>query len=91
MILDPATGLHYRPSCTRDSAALAQIKRYAPDEIASAAAKAKSGDDLGRAFPSAVLRLLRRSRGVAAHDDAPAWARGGLDHDRRGHGDLEEL
>lgn len=79
--IDKKTGIHYNPIDARDRDSLLQISQYAQGVIAEAVFKAKSSDDQSRAFPSTVLRILKRpssSRTI----DTPAWARGSSRHSR---------
>jgi hypothetical protein len=71
---DPKTGIQHDPKNARDASALEQIRQFPAGAVAQAAAAAAAADDLGRAFPSAVLRRLRR--GLARGDETPAWAQG---------------
>lgn len=73
--VDQQTGIHHNPANPRDLAALEQIARHGPDEVKQAVRQAAARDDQGRAFPSAVLRILLKSRGKEK-DNTPAWARG---------------
>jgi hypothetical protein len=74
--VDQETGLHYKPDDLDDVVALAEIREHPPGALAKAREQAASRDDLGRAFPAAVLRLLRGGQQVTPPTSgaAPAWA-----------------
>lgn len=78
---DPTTGISLQVGNQADADALNEIRQHHPDAIAQAVARAAAGEPGGRAYPSAVLRLLRRAARAAgagsagAGADAPAWAR----------------
>lgn len=69
---DPQTKISLQVGNSADETALAEIRQHHPDAIAQAVARAAAGELSGRAYPTAVLRRLRR-----ADEDAPAWARAG--------------
>ena len=75
-VIDPQTGLHYDPRNTRDQQALREIGHFLPAQIAAAVEAARGSDPAGRAFPSCVLRSLKRTAaGDQRAGDIPAWAR----------------
>lgn len=81
-LTDPETKICLQVGNEQDRQALAEIKKHQPHEIASACAIAISGEPSGRAYPTAVLRSLRRGKagsgsGTSAGADSPAWARAG--------------
>lgn len=65
----------------RDADAMRQIERHGDAEIARAVVVARARDPRGRAWPTAVLRLLLQTTQQATHAPAataaegPAWAR----------------
>lgn len=68
-----------------DAAALAKIKAFGGDEIAAAVPQAMALDPHGRAWPSAVLRILLAQQAALkpatskpSAPQAPAWARGAV-------------
>ncbi|MFZ5580134.1 MAG: hypothetical protein ACOZAQ_06710 [Pseudomonadota bacterium] len=65
-------GITFNPRDPRDAAILADIRQHAAMEVVRAVKAARNDDPLGRAFPSAVWRQLRRT-GEA--DSLPPWAR----------------
>jgi hypothetical protein len=75
LVIDEQTGLHHNPRNARDAAALAEIRKFPASSIALAVAARAAMDDQRRAFPSAVLRHLRRQQ-QGADDNTPAWATG---------------
>jgi hypothetical protein len=76
--LDQDTGLHHDPASQRDTSAIQQIRRYPSAKIKEAIELSAARDDQGRAFPSSVLRILKRGVGGGGNDDnTPAWARAG--------------
>lgn len=74
---DGQTGISLQEGNAQDKKVLAEIQQYSPDVLAAAVAAAAADEPSGRAFPSAVLRLLRRAARAASPPDAPApaWAR----------------
>lgn len=77
LVIDEKTGLYHEAGNVRDAWAIEQIQKFDPGQIAAARKACAMGDDQGRAFPSAVLRHLRRAQGRAAGGEpTPAWARG---------------
>lgn len=72
---DPQTKISLQVGNSADEAALAEIRQHHhPDAIAQAVARAAAGEPSGRAYPTAVLRILRRAARPAGAD-APAWSR----------------
>lgn len=69
---DGETGICLQVGNVADLQAMAEIGWHGAREIAAAVAQARAGEPSGRAYPSAVLRLLRR--GGAAGTGTPAWA-----------------
>jgi hypothetical protein len=65
-------GITCNPRDPRDAAILADILQHPTAEVLRAVKAARKDDPLGRAFPSAVWRRLRRT-GEA--DSLPPWAR----------------
>jgi hypothetical protein len=63
-------GITHNPRDPRDAATMADIRQHPPAEVARAVKAARKDDPLGRAFPSAVWRELRR-----AGEGLPPWAR----------------
>lgn len=61
----------------RDADALQKIEQHGRAEIAAAVATARGRDDQGRAWPTAVLRLLLQARTTKSTpaQATPAWAR----------------
>lgn len=82
-LTDPETKICLQTGNAADLQVLAEIKQHHPHEIAGAVAIAISGEPSGRAYPTAVLRSLRRGgragsgSGTSAGAQAPAWARAG--------------
>lgn len=73
---DPQTKISLQVGNSADEDALAEIRQHHPDAIAQAVARAAAGEPSCRAYPTAVLRILRRAaRPAPADADAPAWAR----------------
>lgn len=80
--VDDATGVCLQAGNAQDLQALAEIKRHRQGEIEAAVAQARATEPSGRAYPSAVLRSLRRVRGAGGPAGAgtagtPAWALAG--------------
>lgn len=77
-LTDPDTKICLQAGNAADLQAIAEIKGHRPDEIEAAVAQARAAEPSGRAYPSAVLRLLRRGRGSGASagtpNGPPAWA-----------------
>lgn len=62
-------GIHHKPLDERDRQAMAAIFKHPHEEVQEAVAQAAAIDDMGRAFPAAVLRILLRKappQGVGA-------------------------
>ncbi len=77
LVIDEKTGIHHEVGNARDAWAIEQIQQFDPHQIAAARKACALRDEQGRAFPSAVLRHLRRAQGQAAgREPTPAWARG---------------
>jgi len=72
--IDPETGIQHDPKNARDAATLKQIRQLPKELVVQAVEQAAALDDQGRAFPSSVLRQIRR--GGQRVDDTPAWAQG---------------
>ena len=69
--IDQETGLHHDPRNARDIQALVRIREFPGAAVRQAVEACADRDDRGRAFPSAVLRHLRR---LTMLDATPAWA-----------------
>lgn len=76
-VFDKATGICLQANNPDDDRAMTEIKRHAQAEIVRAVQAAAADDPRGRAYPTAVLRRLRRPDGRpdGKTDAAPAWAR----------------
>lgn len=72
-MVESGEGITHSPGDARDAAVLASIRQHPPAAIARAVEAARRRDSLGRAFPSAVWRELRRAG--EAGEDLPPWAR----------------
>ena len=60
----------------RDVDAMRQIEQHTSAEIAAAVSAARARDPAGRAWPTAVLRILLQARATPSSSaQAPAWAR----------------
>lgn len=72
-------GICLQAGNARDLETLHQIKQHGHAEIAQAVSEARSRDPQGRAWPTAVLRLLLQARATntsaSPSTQAPAWAR----------------
>lgn len=67
-------GIHHDPDDLRDQRAIHRISEFRPEVIKEAVVEAREMDDDGRAFPSAVLKiLLRNTKKIVSK---PAWSRG---------------
>lgn len=78
--IDGETGVCLQPGNAQDLQALAEIKSHRHGEIEAAVAQTRATEPSGRAYPSAVLRSLRRGRGAGGPAGAagtPAWALAG--------------
>lgn len=78
--MDNSTGVCLQAGNAQDLQALAEIKSHGQCEIEAAVAQARAAEPSGRAYPTAVLRSLRRGRGAggpAGAGAAPAWALAG--------------
>ena len=64
--IDQKTGIQHNPHDHRDQQALLAILKHPTGAVEDAANLAKALDDLGRAFPSAVLRILLKGKGHSA-------------------------
>jgi hypothetical protein len=73
LIFHPETRVHYKKDDPRDQAAILQILRYEKKEIDLAVAQAEKTDDLGRAFPSKTLRILRVRAQERPQGAVPGW------------------
>lgn len=83
-LIDPDTKICLQAGNAQDLQALAEIKSHGQREIEAAVAQARAAEPSGRAYPTAVLRSLRRGRGAggpagagAGAGAAPAWALAG--------------
>ena len=78
-ITDKETKISLQAGNAADLQAINEIKRYSPPKIETAVARARATEPTGRAYPSAVLRLLRRAEaaGSTGSAAAPAWAMAG--------------
>lgn len=81
-VTDPQTKISLQEGNQADERSLKEIKMlYSQEEISRAVEQVAAGEPSGRAYPTGVLRLLRRARAAraaAGEDDGPAWARGFL-------------
>jgi hypothetical protein len=70
-------GISLQAGNQRDLDALQRIEQHGRAEIAAAVTAARARDPQGRAWPTAVLRLLLQARTAAStsKQDVPAWAR----------------
>ncbi|SCC95180.1 hypothetical protein THIX_70209 [Thiomonas sp. X19] len=72
-------GILHRPGDPRDQAALTRIREYPEPTVLDAVRSAQAHERQGRAFPSAVLRILNgksnSSNSSSAQENAPAWAK----------------
>lgn len=59
-------GIAFDPRNRRDVDNLAKIKGFGTDEIARAAARARDLDPMGRALPTATLKILLAKKGLGA-------------------------
>lgn len=73
-LTDSETGISLQEGNAQDTRVLHEIKQHSAPEIAAAVARARAAEPSGRAYPSAVVRLLRRGGTPAG---TPAWARAG--------------
>lgn len=74
-------GINHDPKSQRDQQAMFRISEYRVDLIKTAVIEAAGLDDAGRAFPSAVLKILLRNAKTNAKPAAreyggSAWSRG---------------
>lgn len=70
-------GINHDPKSQRDQQAMFRISEYRVDLIKTAVIEAAGLDDAGRAFPSAVLKiLLRNAKTNAKPTGGSAWSRG---------------
>lgn len=74
-LTDEETKISLQVGNAADLQAMSEIRNYPRLEIEAAVARARAGEPSGRAYPSAVLRILRR--GGQAATAAPAWVRAG--------------
>lgn len=73
LVVDEESGINFLPNNARDKAAMEEIRKFPSDKVKQAAARSREGDDLARAFPSAVLRFLRKEAANQSENGAPAW------------------
>lgn len=73
VVVEDQHGICLQAGNQRDADALHQIEQHTSAKIAQAVATARSRDPQGRAWPTAVLRLLLQARTTT--QDTPAWAR----------------
>lgn len=71
--LDEATGVCLQEGNEEDRLVLQEIKQFKPEQVLQAVRACMQKDARGRAYPSAVLRTLRRAAGRSSDGGAPAW------------------
>lgn len=79
-LTDTDTGISLQVGNEQDMKVMKEIVQHGKREIDAAVVQARAGEPSGRAYPSAVLRLLRRGQGGGGGAPAgtPAWARAGF-------------
>ncbi|MHB1351728.1 MAG: hypothetical protein ACYCWA_00270 [Thiobacillus sp.] len=78
VVVEDQHGICLQAGNERDADAMRQIERHGSAETAAAVAVARNRDPQGRAWPTAVLRLLLQARSTTKSTGtqiAPAWAR----------------
>ncbi len=68
-------GIHYQEGNEVDAATLSKIYEFSQPQITAAVKRAEEKDPRGRAFPSAVARIL-----LSEADEVPPWMRAVLSH-----------
>lgn len=76
--VDQATGLIYQPGNQDDAQALGVIRQHGREEIAAAVQQAAALDRKGRAWPSAVWKILMVRKTRSTTGGPPAWATMGM-------------
>ncbi|MHB1075560.1 hypothetical protein [Thiobacillus sp.] len=75
VVEDRHDGICLQDGNQRDADAIRKIEQYTSAEIAAAVSTARTRDPAGRAWPTAVLRILLQTRAPSSSAQAPAWAR----------------